>query len=217
MTNKKTLTFAGTVSIAGAVSMLIGAAFWGTSGTDLWQALADGQMGNYMSQLPAAKPLLVANTAFWVLGVLLMATAHSSMSDFTTSKPGLAQMAKVFARTGASIAIVSFIMMLSLATVNPSVDVATNIGWIGTKLDGIATVLIVGFSPLIISIAGKGDWVPGWLSVWGWLAGICGLLGIIGMLTGVFQLEFIIIPFGIGWMIAAGIELIKKSKTISPL
>jgi hypothetical protein len=215
MTTNKTLTFAGGVSIAGAVSMLIGAAFWGASGTDLWQALATGQMEDYLSQLPAVRQLLVANTSFWVLGVLLMATAGTLMAGISTSNTGLAQMAKVFSRAGASVAIVSFVMMLSIAIVMPSVDVATIIGWIGTRLDDIATMLIVGFSPLLLSIAGKGDWVPGWLTVWGYLAGIAGLLVIISLLTGIVALGFIIVPFGIGWMIAAGIVIVKKSKTVA--
>lgn len=210
MTTMKTFTFAGAVSIAGALSMLIGAAFWSASGTDLWQALADNQMENYLSQLPAAKQLLVINTSFWVLGVLLMATAGTLMAEFCISSPGLAQMAKVFSRTGASVAIVSFIIMLSLAIVIPPVDAATVIGWIGARLDDIATMLIIGYAPLCLSIAGKSDWVPGWLSVWGYLAGIAGLVGIIGLFTGIVALEFIIIPFGIGWMIAAGIVLIRK-------
>lgn len=195
--------------------MLIGAASWGASGTDLWQALATSQMEGYLSQLPDARQLLVVNTFFWVLGVLLMATAGTMMAKFSTSNPGLAQMAKVFSRTGASIAIVSFIIMLSLAIVIPSVDIATIIGWIGARLDDIATMLIIGFSPLCLSIAGKGDWIPGWLNVWGYLAGISGLLGIISLMTGIVALGFIIIPFGIGWKIAAGIVLIKKSKTYS--
>jgi len=64
-----------------------------------------------------------------------------------------------------------------------------------------------------LSIAEKNDWIPGWLNIWGYLAGRTGLLGIVGMLTGVFELEFIIIPFGLGWMIVAGVVLIKMSKT----
>lgn len=210
MANKQTLTFAGIVSIAGAISMLIGAACWGASGTDLWQALAENQMENYLSQLPEARQLLVINTSFWVLGVLLMATAGTMMAGFCKTNPGLGQMAKVFSRTGASVAIVSFVMMLSLAIINPAVDVATIIGWIGTHLDGIATVSIVGFSPLFLSIAGKPDWVPGWLQTWGYLTGFAGLLGVVGMFTGIVALEFIIIPFGIGWKIAAGVVLVKK-------
>jgi len=47
----------------------------------------------------------------------------------------------------------------------------------------------------------------------GVLAGLTGFLGLIGLLTGIVPLGFIIIPFGLGWMIAAGVVLIKKSKT----
>lgn len=213
MKNIQTLTFAGRLSIAGAVSMLIGAAFWVASGTDLWVALADGQMDNYLSLLPEVKSLLVVNTSFWILGVLLMATALSIMADFTSNEYGLAQMANVLSRTGATIAILSFIMMLSLAVVNPSVDVATIIGWIGARTDDIATMLIVGFSPLCLSVAGKGDWVPRWLFIWGLLAGFSGMLIIVALFTGIVDLGFIIIPVGIGWMIAAGVVLLKRSKS----
>ena len=135
------------------------------------------------------------------------------MAGFDTSNPGLAQMGKVFSRTGASLGIVSYVIMLSIAIVIPSVDVATIIGWIGTRLDDIGTILIVGFSPLCLSIAGKGEWVPRWLTIWGYFAGIAGLLGIVGRVTGNVALGFIIVPIGIGWMLAAGIVLVKKSKT----
>lgn len=212
--NRKTLAFAGRVSIAGAVSMLIGAAYWGASGTDLWQALASMEMETYLAQLPPVKPLLVINTCFWILGVLLMATAGTMMAGFCIANPGLSEMGRVFMRTGASVAIVSFLAMLSLAVLIPAPEVAVVTGWIGARLDDIATMLIIGFGPLCLSIAGKQDWVPGWLAVWGYLAGITGLLGVIGMLTGMIALGFIIVPFGIGWMIAAGVVLIRTSRTV---
>jgi hypothetical protein len=164
--HNKTNSFAGKTAIAGAISMLIGAAFWGASGTDLWQALADNQMETYLAQLPEVRQLLVVNTSFWVLGVLLMATAGTLMAGFCISNPGLAQMGKTLMRTAASVAIVSFVVMLSLVFYSNSVEIASITGWIGTKLDGIATTLIIGFGPLCISIAGKDDWVPRWLNIW---------------------------------------------------
>jgi hypothetical protein len=209
-TKKKTLVFAGYISIAGAVSMLAGAALWGASETDLWHALASNQMESYLSQLEPVKHLLVANTFFWILGVLLMGTAVSLMSGFCSSNTRLAQLTMVFIRSAVPVAIVSFIIMLSLAIHPPALESAMNIGWIGTRLDDLATILIIGASPLFLSIAGKTDWVPGWLAVWGYLAGIAGLLGVISLLSGVFLLGFIILPFGIGWMIAAGVVLIRK-------
>ena len=208
--DRKTLTFTGYVSIAGAVSMFIGAACWGASGADLWQALANNQMETHLSQLTSAKQLLVINTAFWVSGVLLLATAGTLMSGFCHSNPGPAQMGMVFMRTGASIAIVAFLAMLSLTFYPSSVEVASSMGWLGVRLDDIGTMLIIGFGPLCLSIAGTGDWVAGWLRIWGILAGLAGFIALIGLLTGNFPLGFIIIPFGLGWMIAAGITLIRK-------
>lgn len=207
---KKTQVFAGYVSIAGAVSMLVGAALWGATETDLWQALANNQMESYLSQLEPVKQLLVANTIFWIIGVLLFGTAGTIMSSFCTSSPRLAQLALVLMRSAIPIAIVSFIIMLSLAIHPPEVDSANTIGWIGTRLDDLATILIIGASPLLLSIAGRTDWIPGWLSVWGYLAGIAGFLGIVSLLTGQVALGLIILPFGIGWMIAAGIVLFRK-------
>jgi hypothetical protein len=208
--NKKTLAFTGYVSIAGAVSMLSGAALLGASGTDLWQALAGNQMENHLSQLEPVKQLLVANTIFWIIGVLLFGTAGTLMSGFCTTNPRLAQLTLVLMRSAVPIAIVSFIIMLSLAIRPPAIDSATNIGWIGIRLDDLATILIIGASPLLLSIGGRADWVPGWLAVWGYLAGIAGILGVVSMLSGIVVLGLVIIPIGIGWMIAAGVVLIKK-------
>lgn len=209
-TNKITLTFAGYVSIAGAVSMLAGAALWGASGADLWQALASNQMESHLDQLEPVKQLLVANTIFWILGVLLLGTAVSFMSHFCTSNPRLAQLTLVLIRSAVPVAIVSFIIMLSLAIHPPALEGAINIGWIGTRLDDLATILIIGASPLFLSIAGRADWIPRWLAVWGYLAGIAGLLGVVSMLSGIVALGFVILPFGMGWMIAAGVVLIRK-------
>ncbi|SHN35134.1 hypothetical protein SAMN04488057_1257 [Cyclobacterium lianum] len=209
---RKKQAFAGYVSIAGALSMLIGAAFWAASGTDLWQAIADSQMEDYLSNLDSVRHLLVINTFFWILGVILLATAGTLMAEFCDSRPALAQMGMVFMRTACSIAIVSFIAMLALAFHHQSLAAASLTGWVGARLDDIATMMLIGYGPLCLSISGVREWVPRWLNTWGLLAGLAGLIGLIGLLTGTVILGFIIIPFGIGWMIAAGLVLIKRSK-----
>jgi hypothetical protein len=208
--NNPSLKFTGYMSILGAVTMLIGAALWGASGTDLWQALANQEMEAHLSNVAQVKPLLVANTVFWCLGVLMLATAGTLIASLSDLKFGLNQLAVVCMRSGASLGIVAFIVMLSLVIQQPSVETGSIIGWIGTRLDDLATMLIIGAGPMMLSIAGKKQWVPSWLMIWGVLAGMAGILGIIGMLTGVSALSFIILPFGMGWMIAAGIVLLKK-------
>ncbi len=211
--NRKTLAFAGYVSIAGAISMLIGAALLSASGTDLWETLASHQMEGYLKQLEPVKHLLVANTAFWMLGVLLMGAAGKIMAGFCSSKQGLVQLALVCTYSAVPVAVVAFMTMLSLAIHQPANDAAYVIGWIGAQLDNLATMLIVGMFPLLISLAGRNDWVPKWLLIWGGLAGVTGLLSIISMLTGIVALGFIIIPVGLGWMIATGVVLIRKGTT----
>ena len=210
----------GYLAITGAVSMFIGAALWGASGTDLWNALASNQMESYLAEASRVRQLLVANTSFWILGVILLGSARTIMSDLCTRNQSTARVALVCIRTAVPIAIVSFIIMLSLAvritpdTPSKDVALATVIGWIGTRLDDIATILLVGAGPFFISVAGYGEWVPRWLRTWGYLAGLAGLLAVIGIyVPDATELIFIIIPFGLGWMIAAGVVLVKSGKS----
>ncbi|MCB0664693.1 MAG: hypothetical protein KDC80_02675 [Saprospiraceae bacterium] len=206
---RKELRFAGSVAIAGALSMFAGAACWGASGTDLWSALANNQIDQHLHQVTAVKSLLVANTSFWILGVLLMGTAGNLMSGYCHSGRGIAKLATTVISAAVPMAIVAFITMLAPAIYTPSPDTAYLTGWIGTRLDDLATALIIGAFPLLISIAGRNDWVPGWLLIFGVIAGIAGGVAIIAMLTAIVPLGFIIIPVGLGWMIAAGIVLIR--------
>jgi len=204
--------FSGTVIIAGTLTMLTGAAFWGASETDLWQSLANGKMEEYLVQVEGKKDILVVNTFFWTLGVMLLGIGVTFMSDSCISRYRLARVAKELVRIAIPVAIVSFIVMLSLAIHPPTVESAIAIGWIGARLDDLATILIIGACPVFLSVAGRNDWIPGWLAIWGYLAGIAGLLGILSLLTGIVVLGFVIIPFGLGWMLAAGLVLIRKSK-----
>jgi hypothetical protein len=221
MTNvqKQNFSFAGICSIAGALSMLTGAALWGASGTDLWQALANHEMSAYLGKTQEAKSLLVANTSFWTLGVILIGIALTIMASFCISKKHLAMAAVVLVKTALPIAIVSFIMMLSLAVqlarnnADGAVEVAATIGWIGARLDDLATIMIIGLCPPIISMAGQSEWIPKWLQIWGYLAGIVGLIAILGFYQpALAAFTFVLIPVGMGWMIAAGVTLIGKSR-----
>ena len=208
-TLKHNYTFPGYLAIVGAISMFIGAAFWASSGTDLWETLATNQMENYLGELASVKQLLVINTSFWILGVLLLGSAGQNMVEYCKTKSGLAKVASFCIQTAVPVAIVAFIIMLSLAIYQPATETAYSIGWIGARLDDLATALLVGFFPFIISMAGKEDWVPNWLRVFGIIAGLAGILVIVSLYTGIVFLGFIIIPVGLGWMIAAGVVLIR--------
>jgi hypothetical protein len=207
----------GYLAIAGGLSMIAGAIFWGASGTSLWETLADNHMESYLIEAAHAQTLLVINTGFWIVGVLLLGTAGTIMSGIAILKAGAARIALVCIRTAVPVAIVSFITMLSLTvkiapdTSPASLVVAGVVGWIGVRLDDLATILIIGAGPFFISISGYGEWVPRWLHIWGFAAGLSGLLAVAAILfPSVSDLSFIIIPVGLGWMIAAGIILVKQ-------
>ncbi|MBK8505740.1 MAG: hypothetical protein IPL46_28200 [Saprospiraceae bacterium] len=221
MTNvqKQSFSFAGICSIAGALTMLTGAALWGASGTDLWQALANHEMSAYLDKTQEVKSFLVANTSFWTVGVILLGVALTIMASFCISKKHLAMTALVLAKAAVPIAIVSFIMMLALTVqiagqnATGTVELAAAVGWIGVRLDDIATIMIIGLCPLLISMAGQDEWVPQWLQIWGTMAGIVGSIAIVGFYQpALAPFSFVLIPIGMGWMIATGVFLLKKAR-----
>ncbi len=208
--------FGGKAAISGAVLMLIGAALWASSGTDLWQALRDGTMSSYLEAAGEAKAQLTANITFWIIGVITLGIAGKVMADLTAKK-GLVSAALVCLITAVPLAVVSFIAMLSLTiqiapdTSAVSVSIANVVGWIGARSDDLATALIIGIMPLFISKAGYGNWVPKWLLIWGYITGLFGLISIAAIyIPSLFNLGFLIVPAGIGWMIAAGVVLLRR-------
>ena len=207
----------GLAALGGAVIMLIGAALYFSSGTDLWSALDSGDMGGYLAAVGGVKAQLVANLSFWIVGVLLLGTAVNALVNLSEQRQALAQVARVCALTAVPLAIVSFIAMMSLVvqiapdTSATAVAIAEVVGWIGARADDLATALIVGFAPLFISMAGHGEWLPTWLARWGYLAGLIGMLSLVVLyIRPLSELGFLIVPVGIGWMLAAGIVLLRR-------
>ena len=216
-TDTSTARLASVTAIGGAVVMLAGAALYFTSGAvDLWAALADGEMAAYLASADAARGQLVANHSLWILGVLLMGIAIRAMASMGRPRPGLATAAVAVAGTAVPLAIVSFITMMSLAvqlapdTSDSTVTTAEVVGWIGTRTDDLATVLIVGAAPLLVALAARDDWLPRWLAVWAYIAATFGGVYLVSVFVpALADVGMLIIPAGIGWMIAAGITIVR--------
>jgi hypothetical protein len=204
-------------ALAGALTMLMGAALWGASGADLWHALDHDAMAGYLAAASEARPLLVANLTLWILGVLLLGVAGAALVRLSRGRPAMAQIAGVCFTTGVPLAVVAFIAMLALvvrAGADPSTEglrVAETVGWIGARADDLATALIVGFGPLFLALAGRGGWMPTWLARWGFLAGVVGLFSVLTLYVPALSgFGFAIVPAGIGWMLAAGLFLLRR-------
>lgn len=210
------IRLAAFASIAGALTMLVGAALWGASGTDLWHALDNDDMAGYLSAAAEARPLLVANLSVWILGVLILGVAGAALARLCGRRPA-ARLARMCFATAVPLAIVAFVAMLSLvvrigADASPAgVVVAEVVGWIGARADDLATALIVGAGPFFLSLAGRADWVPGWLAGWGYLAGIAGVFSLVVLYApGLSGSGIVVVPIGLGWMLAAGVVLLRN-------
>lgn len=208
---------AGITAISSAVLMLIGAALQGASGTDLWGALADGKMAEYLPQAAKAKTILTANHSFWILGVFVMGLAGSLIIEQFEGRQTALLVALNCYRIAVPMAILAFLGMQSMAqqlvtgTPETQLALAEVVGWISARADDIATALLIGVAPLFISIAGRKNGLPDWLVIWGHLAGLTGLIALLVLFTpGMWALGFLVLPVGIGWLIALGIVFLRK-------
>ena len=205
------------VSVGAAITMLIGAAFNGASGTDLWAALAHNQLEDYLEAAGKVKPVLIANLSFWILGVFLLGVAGYLLAGLCQQRKNTANIALAFFRVAVPVAIVAFVAMLTvvvqIAPDNSAVAVfnAKVVGWIGVRLDDIATAMIAGAGPFFISRAARKDWMPNWLVNWGYLAGLAAIIGILVLyFPKQYALGLILVPVGLGWFIATGVMLLRK-------
>lgn len=209
----------GYAAIGGTAIMLMGAALWGTSGTDLWAALDSGDMAGYLMAAGAVQGQLIANLTVWILGVLVLGVAGAALVRLCAQRQALAQVALVCIRTAVPLVIVSYIAMLALVVqiapdASPTaVAIAEVVGWIGARADDLGTALTIGFTPLFLSLAGRQEWVPTWLARWGYLAGLVGLLSLIVLyIPGMAAFTFLILPVGLSWMIATGVVVLRRSR-----
>jgi hypothetical protein len=111
----------------------------------------------------------------------------------------------------AYIAMLSLVVQIAPNTSPVAVSLAEVVGWIGARADDFATALILGAGPFFFVLAGKGAWVPGWLAVWGYVAGVVGLFSLAVLyVPGLAGFGFLILPVGMGWLLAASVVLLRR-------
>ncbi len=204
-------------ALIGALCMLAGATFWGISGADLEKALYDGDIANYLINVQENYTLVTANLSIWIIGVTLIGIAGTMMANLCIQYQAISAIAKYFYWIALPLVIASYVAMLTVVvhlspdSSSTTVSIAGALGWFGTRVDWVATIFMLGIGPALISVAGRGDWVPKWLVRWGFLALFAGLLAAIAMFTGALtSYGFLIIPVGLSWTIAASIVLFRR-------
>jgi hypothetical protein len=216
----KTNRFGGYTAILGSICALAGAALNLASGADLDVALASGDMSQYLAVAGENTVMLVTNLTLWIIMVLLMSSAATVMASLGESRPAMARTGLLCYSTGAPLVIAAYVAWLALVvqiapdTSPQSVRMAEVVGWFASRADWVATILVIGIGPTLLAVAGQDSWAPRWLVRWSVATAVAGLLNAIAMLTGGSGLGtygFAIIPVGVGWMIAAGVVLLRRA------
>jgi hypothetical protein len=211
-------------AIGGGVCGLLGAALWGASGADLDEALASGDIANYLTVAGEKTPLIVTGLTVWIVMALLFGAAATVMTALCAQRPALAQIARYSYWTGVPLAIASFVAWLAIVVqvapdTSPTAVLMTEVvGWFASRADWLATILLIGTGPTLISLAGRGEWVPTWLERWGMVTIVTSILTVVAMFTGsgLSTYGFLLVPIGVGWMIAAGIVLLRRIGAAQP-
>lgn len=214
----------GYAAISGAVTMIIGAAILMASGVDLDLALANDDMAGYLVAAGEAQSLVVANLVIWIVGVLIFGVAGTAMTAVCTRRRTAAQIARYCYWAGVPLVVAAYVAWLAIVvqiapdSSQTAVLIAEVIGWFASRADWVATILILSVGPALISLAGRGDWVPKWLVGWGGVALFTGLLTAVAMLTGGKGLTtygLLILPAGLSWTITAGIVLLRRGRLLN--
>lgn len=206
------------LALSGALVMALGGVIKRVVGADLDAALAQQAMEPYLAHVAQQQVWIIVNLSLWIAGVLLLGAAGTAFAHFCRRRRLLAKVAMLCYWSAVPLAIASFVAWIALI-VKTSADSSSEailsveiIGWFVSRADWIATVLIVGLGPALISLAGREEWVPTWL---GWLsvaAVLAGGLTTVAMFTGALHTYgSIIIPAGLLWTIAAGIVLLRQT------
>lgn len=211
-------------AIFGVALILAGVVSGAIAGAELDKGLVEDSFGEYLTNVAANIGWAQTHVWFILFGATLLSLGGLLLSRLGDQDSPAAAIAPFFFTAGAAATIVFFPITLGviveLAPRHVAGDnvetVARALALAATTADWLATVLIVSFGAVAVAVAGKTSWVPRWLYRWALVAGVAGVISIIGTVTGAFDtVSIIVLPPGVSWMVAAGIVALKKSNSMT--
>ncbi|MBK7869294.1 MAG: hypothetical protein IPJ74_00750 [Saprospiraceae bacterium] len=215
--NKTTAARIGAyTTLIGSLCMFIGTAFLEFSGAGIDGAIDANDLSSYLNKVSENRMLLIGNLSFWIVGVILIGAGATMMSALSTKHPIIAKIVQYNYGIAIPLVVASYAAWLSVVVQLPdgssptSIAIAEVVGWFASRADWIATILVLATGPFLISVAGRKDWMPNWLYIWSLICLFTGLLNAISLYAGGLpSYGFIIIPVGMGWLIASSVVLFK--------
>ncbi|KAA3639004.1 MAG: hypothetical protein DWP92_05305 [Armatimonadetes bacterium] len=203
---------AGVVALVGAIVMVVGAGLYASSGADAWAAVSSGDTQKFLNDAAASATTFYAGLSAWITGAILMAVGGGLVAGVGSGFGAPA--ARTTLAIGAAVAVPAFVVLATVvrlaASGSTSLDLADSLAFLGTTLDDVATIIIIGVSPVLIGLSGHGRWMPRWLYFWALACGVAGVIATVAVFLGMSStLGMILVPVGIGWMFATGVVAIR--------
>jgi len=183
-------------------------------GLDLDAALADNTMADYLSEAAGSTTAIMVNISLWITGGLIMALGVTLLSHSVRPSPA-ASIARFGSVAGAASLVMFFPLMMGLVLGlqgRPELDaVGVAFGQGATISDWVGSILIFAVAPGGIALAGRDDWVPGWVVKLAQATMALGVLTIIGLIVGaVSPLGVPLIVVGLVLTISLGVSAIRQ-------
>lgn len=195
--------------------MAIGAIAWATTGVDFDTALEAGASLQLYADIAESRGTLMLAFTSWMLATPFFLAAGALVARRHADRPA-ALLAGSMMQMGAAVAVVAFMgfltMTVAMAPLHATLsgELATTMNYLVSRADWIATILIIGLPPALLSFAMREEW-PRWLVIGGYLGLLTSALTILAMATGtgLATFGFAIVPVGMAWSLAVGIRLVR--------
>lgn len=207
---------AGRLAVAGALTMLAGAVVLGAFGApDLDAALVSGDLERYLTEAASRRTAVLAHVSIWLVGAPLLGAAGVVAAHGDPMGAPHRELARAAYTVGAATALVCFVAWFAVAvqaSASPSptdATVAAVVGWFAYRLDVVATALLIGVGPWLLTAVARPSWAPPWLRVWAVGALAAAIFQVVPYLVPAVPLALglLVMPVGLGWTLAAGTVL----------
>lgn len=211
--DRRTSRTAGVIALVAPLVMVAGAAVWASSGTDLDAAVTDGTVGDYLAQVAAAPAPVYLHVLLWILGAPLLGLATLLLVRRHAMGGTHGTVATAAAHLGVATAVVCFSIwfaLLELRGASGAEDLAHVLGFLASRIDWIATVLLIAVAPAAVSWAQGGRT---WQRILSTLAAGLGIVALIGLLLqaeAAIAIGFVMVPVGLAWFVATGITELRN-------